>query len=107
MAERYPYALVSVTRIGMSRQPQARPATPNPLLLQAAAVPATAVPWPHTSRVSELSSKKFHPPTSFGARSGCDDSTPVSRMAIMTLLLPVVESHAVGASTFGRCQALE
>src|SRR5690349_19848655 len=78
-------------------QPQHTDETPIPLLLAAAAVPATAVPCPPTSLVLELLSYMFQPGTSFDARSSCVASTPVSRMAITTLFEPVVMVHAAGA----------
>ena len=94
-------------RMGRILHPQARAATPLPLLLIAAAVPATAVPCPYTSRVSELLSYTFQPGTILAASSGCVPSTPVSRMAMMTLLLPVVRSHAAGPLILGKCHSFE
>ena len=62
--------IVSVILMGMSRQPHATEVTPSALLLAAAATPATAVPCPCTSLVSELLSYIFHPGTICEARSG-------------------------------------
>ena len=87
---------------------QARPATeatPVPLSSVAAAEPATAVPWPCTSRVSVLLSWKLRPATMRSFRSGCVPSTPVSRMATVTPL-PVVLAHAAAAPIFDRCHWL-
>src|SRR5262245_12085554 len=81
---------------GMMRQFQATPDTPTPLLDAAAAVPATEVPCPRTSLTLELFATTLRPGTRFGARSGCEVSTPLSRMAMMMLLLPCVMSHAAG-----------
>src|SRR5919106_6054721 len=92
-----------VTRTGMIRFCQARPATPMPLLPMAPATPATQVPWPYTSAVLVLLSKKLYPGTSFPANSGCVGSTPLSTTAMMMPEAPWVRFHAWGALTFARC----
>src|SRR5688500_8930175 len=92
-----------VTRTGMMRFCQARPATPTPLLPMAPTTPATQVPWPYTSAVLVLLSTKLYPATSFPANSGWVDSTPLSTTATMTAVAPWVTSHAWGALTFVRC----
>ena len=59
----------------------ATPATPMPLLVRAAAVPATAVPWPHTSAgvgIVAVACCSRHQVRSF--RSGWSALTPVSRI---------------------------
>src|SRR5438093_10142014 len=95
----------TATRTGISKQPQHTPATPMLLLVSAAATPAIRVPCPApdpTSVVVELLSTMFQPGTNFPARSGTVPSIPVSTIAIVTLLLPVLTAQASGARIFGR-----
>src|SRR5690242_6172670 len=83
------------------------PVTPTPLLLAAAATPAVAVPCPSTSAVLLFERRKLQPGMSLAARSGCPGLTPESIMAIGTLALPVVISHAAGALIVLRCHCDE
>src|SRR5436309_1715265 len=94
---------LAVIRMGMMRQPPAGDAMPTPLLVDAAAQPATWVPWPRRSLVSVLLSYVFQPGTILAERSGWLPSTPVSSIATITLLLPIVVDQAAGAAIFGRC----
>src|SRR5579872_5825576 len=82
---------------------QATPATPMPLFVAAATVPATAVPWPRTSLVLDVLLRKFQPGTSFELRSGCVPSTPESITATTTEDDPVVTPQAAGAEIAARC----
>ena len=103
---------------------QLMPASPTPLLPAAPIVPATCVPWPwssvgllsfpaksqpcqsSTKPLWSLSIPSVRQPLQFSPgliqicelRSGCDQSTPVSITATVTLELPVVTFHASGAS---------
>src|ERR1044072_7594106 len=74
------------------------PATPIPLFVAAAAVPAVAVPCPVLSTIVELPVMKFHPGTSLPARSGCEVSTPESIMPMVIEEAPLEKSQALGAS---------
>src|SRR3954447_24056355 len=87
----------------MMRLAQLTPAMPIPLLVAAATVPATAVPWPSTSAVSALDCTKFQPGTSFADRSGWWLYTPESITATTTEAEPVVTVQACGPAIFGRC----
>src|SRR4030095_4979803 len=98
MLLQYAVPVVSEIRSGMICAFPAIAATPTPLLLVPPAVPATQVPCPLTSAVFELLSLKFQPDTICADRSGCEPSTPVSRIAIVTPA-PSVESQAAGAPT--------
>src|SRR5215208_2601381 len=105
-----PPPLESSTCSGMILFPQLTPATPNALLLTAAAVPAVAVPWPELpplSCVSEVPLIKLQPVTKLPARSGCVQSAPVSMKAITTLEAPVVRSQAAGVWIALRCHCEE
>src|SRR3954454_24460002 len=82
---------------------QLTPATPRLLSVAAAAVPATAVPWPVVSCVWALPVTKFQPGTGLDARSGCDASTPESIMAMGEPVAPLVISQAAVALIFARC----
>ena len=82
---------------------QETPATPLPWFDIAATVPDTMVPCPRVSKVSGDSSTKFHPGTVFGARSGWVRSIPESNTPIVTVVDPVVVSHANGAWIPARC----
>src|SRR5262245_27649259 len=93
-------------RTGMSLQFQSTPATPV-ALFPAASTPVTAVPCPCTSEVLLLLSTKFQPATYLGVRSGWVGSLPVSRIATMTFVLPLVVSQAAGQAILGRCHWLE
>ena len=61
------------------------PATPMPLSVAAAMMPAMAVPWPLGSTFGFEPSRMPAPGTSLPARSGLDASTPVSRRATTAL----------------------
>src|SRR5436305_1492357 len=98
-------SLLEVMRMGMRRQFMAGAATPTPLLLAAAAVPATQVPCGCTGLVLLLLSTTFHPGTSWLARSGCVASMPVSQTARMICELPVVIPQAVAALMVARCHS--
>ena len=96
---------------------QLTPATPKPSLPRAAIVPETWVPWPGLAALVTSSgllspSTKSQPCRSlacpvlpgcglvqmFGARSCWVEATPVSTTPTTTFGLPVVMSHASGAS---------
>src|SRR5512146_200736 len=93
----------STVTSGITRLAQLTPATPIALFVAAAAAPETAVPWPVTSEVSPLHFVKFHPGTSFAARSGWVESTPESMTAMITDAEPVVRDHASPLPILGRC----
>src|ERR687885_142209 len=88
---------------------QAIPATPVPLLVAAAAIPLTWVPWSKSSRTLSLAGqaddelgstpRKLAPGSNLAARSGWPWSTPLSRIAIVTEDAPTVTSHPDGAPT--------
>src|SRR5215204_1776356 len=100
MSETVAYPLLSAILTGIMRQFQATAATPILLFVEAAAVPATIVPWPLTSLVSALLSYIFQPGTRLAARSGWVPSIPVSRMAMITFALPVFMDQASGPLIF-------
>ena len=84
-------------------------ATPMPLLVTAAMIPATWVPWPLESLVppgpqspgSPLAPTQSAPPTTLPARSSWDASTPESTIPTVTPA-PVDIAHAAGAPTWRR-----
>ena len=86
----------SRTLTGMILPRQAPPDTPCPLLVMAAAMPATIVPWPKSSSGVGSLLTKSHPGTSRPARSGWLSCTPESMMARIIESLPVVVSQAAG-----------
>ena len=77
------------------RAPAATPAMPIPSFVEAAAIPATCVPWPFTPSSCGCMAgvMKFFPGSSTGARSAFVRSTPVSTMAIVTGVAGVGQSH--------------
>src|SRR5712692_3172906 len=80
----------STTCSGMTVFNQPAAATPMPLLVDAAALPAVAVPWPSTSAVLALLVRKLQPGTSLETRSSWVGSTPESAKAIVMEGEPVV-----------------
>ncbi len=101
MVDAVPDSLRSSTRTGMMRASGATPATPAPLSVAAAAMPAIWVPWPVRSWGVVSSLTKSKPGTSLGARSGWSRSTPLSTMA-MTTPAPRLTGHACWARTWAR-----
>src|ERR1043165_3275758 len=89
--------------MGIIRLSQTMPDTPLPLFPVAAMVPATFVPWPYTSEVSELLLYTFQPETISALKSGCVPSTPVSSTATIRPLEPIDWSHAVSLEIVERC----
>src|SRR5579863_10317653 len=82
---------------------QATLATPIELLLEAAATPATPVPWFRSSSVA-VESIRLVPGNSLDDRSATGD-TPLSTIAMTTFGLPMVVSQASGAWIIGRCHS--
>ena len=116
-AQRTPLAMSSYaplpsssTFTGMIFAPGATPAMPTPLLVAAAAMPETWVPWvsdgcatpsgPFQSPLPQdgLQPMKVAPDTSWPCRSAWLRSTPVSTTA-MTAPAPVLVAHACSACT--------
>src|SRR3954454_24753618 len=86
MSADVPAPVLSSTRTGRILAEGAVPATPMPLLVDAAAMPATCVPWPFRScapGVQVSSATMSTPGRSFSFRSGWFRSTPVSTIAIV------------------------
>src|SRR3954471_19413160 len=76
---------------------------PSALSVAAATIPAIAVPWPFGSvPPSPEPLTKSVPANTFPARSGCEASTPVSRIATTELpagvTVPWTSSHAIRGS---------
>ena len=89
------------TRTGKIMASGAVPATPIPLSVAAAAMPAVCVPWPFSScgpaGQSLLPATKSLPATSLLFRSGWFRSTPVSTIAMVTPAPSTPRAQACGA----------
>src|SRR5213595_2701573 len=82
MSESCPVPSAPRTVTGMTRTPaKPTPATPDPLLVWAATMPAIQVPWPLASVRPFEPSRTDVPATNDPARSGWEPSTPVSSNA--------------------------
>ena len=95
-----PVPSASSTRTGMIFAPGAVPATPMPLLVSAAMIPATCVPCPFSSRGPLHEPPPFTrsiPLTKRPLRSGCERSTPESTTATLTAPPFAPRAHAAGA----------
>ena len=97
IVESKPSPVLSSTFTGRIRAVQATPAMPTPLLVSAAAIPATIVPWPLSSAALVSLLTKSWPASTRPVRSGCAALTPVSTTATTWDVDPVDRLQAQSA----------